>query len=55
MVTHGENSSVLKDTLKAFNVFKNKQKAVWGNVFWCLKVYIFWKCSHYTIHREKQC
>ena len=40
----------LKDTLKAFDDFKNKQKRVWSNVFWYIKVCIFWKCIQYTIH-----
>ena len=26
--------SIIKDTLKAFNNFKNKQKTVSNNVFW---------------------
>ena len=34
----------LKDTLKAFDDFKHKHKSVWSNVFWYIKVYIFWKC-----------
>ena len=32
---------MIKDTLKAFNDFKNKQKNVRSNVFWYVKVYIF--------------
>ena len=52
------NSSILdvpiiKDTLKAFDDFKTKQKCVWSNVFWYVKVYIFWKCIQYTIHWDK--
>ena len=43
----------LKDTMKAFNDFKNKQKSVWSNVFWYLKICIFWKCIQYTIHWDK--
>ena len=42
-----------KDTLKAFNDFKNKQKSVRSNVFWCVKVCTFWKCILYTIHWDK--
>ena len=34
---------ILKDTRKAFDNFKNKQKSVWGNVFWYVKECIF--CS----------
>ena len=33
----------VKNTLKAFDDFKNKQKSVWSNVFLYVKVYIFWK------------
>ena len=34
----------LKDALKVFNDFNNKQKKVWSNVFWYVKVCIFSKC-----------
>ena len=44
---------VLKDTPKAFDDFKNKQKSVWSNAFWYVKVCIFWKCIQYTIHWDK--
>ena len=27
----------VKDTLKAFHDFENKQKSVWSNVFWYVK------------------
>ena len=33
----------LKDTLKAFHVFENKQKSAWGNAFCDVKVCKFWK------------
>ena len=36
--------ALFKDTLKAFDDFKNKQRSVWSNVFWYVKVCIFWKC-----------
>ena len=42
-----------KDTLKAFNVFKRKQKSVWKSVVWFVKVYIFWNCIQRTIHSGK--
>ena len=29
----------LKDTLKAFDDFKNKQKSAWSNIFGNVKVY----------------
>ena len=31
----------IKDILKAFNDFKNKQKSVWSNAFWYVKICIF--------------
>ena len=43
----------IKDTLKAFDDFKNKQKSVWSNAFWYVKVCIFWKCIQYTIYWDK--
>ena len=41
----------LKDTLKAFDDFKNKQKSVWS-MYVCI-VYIFRKCIQCTIHWGK--
>ena len=41
------------DTLKAFDDFKMKQKSVWSNVFWYVKVCIFYKCIQQTIHWDK--
>ena len=42
-----------KDTLKAFNDFKIKQESVRSNVFWYVRVYIFWNCTIYTIQWDK--
>ena len=53
MYHYSSNSKPLKDTLKAFNDFKNKQKSVWSNIFWYIKVCIFWGCIRYTMHRDK--
>ena len=44
---------MVKDTLQAYEDFKNKQKSVWSNVFPYVKVCIFWKCIQYTIHWDK--
>ena len=42
------NNAFLKDTLKAFDGFKNKQKSTWGNVFLVYKsIYIL---KVYSIH-----
>ena len=43
----------LKNTLKAFDDFKNKQKSVWSNVFCYVKVCILWKSVQYNIHLVK--
>ena len=43
----------IKDTLKVFDDFKNKQKSVWSSVFCYVKVCIFWKCIQYTIYWDK--
>ena len=45
---------LFKDILKAFDDFKNKQKSVWSNVVWYVKVCIFWKCLQYTTHWDKK-
>ena len=43
----------LKDTLKAFNNLKKQQKSVWTNVFWYIKVCMFWKCIQYNMQWDK--
>ena len=46
----------LKDTLKVFVNFRNKQQVyeVCKSItFWYVKVCIFWKCIRYTIHWDK--
>ena len=45
-------AEVFKDTLKVFDDFKYKQKCVW-NVFWHVKLFIFWKFIQCTIHWDK--
>ena len=45
--------ALLKDTLKAFGDFQDKQKCGWSNAFWYIKVCIFWKCVQYTIDWDK--
>ena len=34
----------------SFLTIKNKQKSAWSNVFWYIKVCLFWKCIQCTIH-----
>ena len=34
-------------------VLKTSNKGVWSNVFWYVKVFIFWKCIQHTIHWDK--
>ena len=45
--------NLFKDTLKAFENFKNKQESVWFDIFWYIKLCISWKCIQYTIHWDK--
>ena len=33
----------IKDTLTAFEDFKNKEKSLWAKVSWCVKAYILLK------------
>ena len=49
----GKMLNHVKDTLKVFDGFKNKQKGVWSNVFWYEKACIFWKWIQYAIHWDK--
>ena len=37
----------------AFNDFKNKEKSPSRNIFWYVKVCIFWKLIQYTVHWDK--
>ena len=34
-------------------ILKTSKKSVWSNVFWYVKVCIFWKCIQHTIHWDK--
>ena len=34
-------------------VLKTSNKSVWSNVFWYVKVCIFWKCTQHIIHWDK--
>ena len=47
------DSFSVKDTLKAFDDFKNKQKNVSSKVFFIDTSIIFWKFIQYTIYWEK--
>ena len=42
-----------KDTLKAFDDFKDKQRSARSIAFWYVKICIFWKCIQYTIYWDK--
>ena len=44
---------LLKNTLRISTILKTRKKSVWSNVFWCVKVCIFWNCIQYTIHWDK--
>ena len=41
------------DTLKDFDDLKTSKRSVWSNVFWYVKLYIFWKFIKYTTHWDK--
>ena len=43
----------LKDTLKGFDDLKNKQKNVWSNVFWYVKLCVFWQFIQYISSKNK--
>ena len=43
---------IVKDRVKAFHDFKNKQKRLWRNVFWHVKVGIFSKFIHHSVYIE---
>ena len=34
-------------------ILKTSNKSVWSNVFWYIKVCIFWKCIQYTVHWDR--
>ena len=34
-------------------VLKTSNRSVWSNVFWYVKVCIFWKCTQHIIHWDK--
>ena len=42
--------TTVKYTLKLSTIFKTSNKSVWSNVFWYVKVCIFWKCIQYPMH-----
>ena len=34
-------------------ILKTRNKSAWSNVFWYVKIWIFWKCIQYSIHWDK--
>ena len=38
---------------RLLTILETSNKSVWNNVFWYVKVCIFWKCIQYAIHRDK--
>ena len=38
---------------RLFTILKASNKSIWSNVFWYVKVFIFWKFIQYTIHWDK--
>ena len=43
----------LRKQWRLLTILKNKQKSVWSNVFWYVKVRIFRKCIQYVIQWDK--
>ena len=44
---------ILRIHRRLLTYLKTSYKSVWSNVFWYVKVYIFWKLIQYTIHYDK--
>ena len=34
-------------------ILKTSNQSIWSNLFWYVKVCIFWKCIQYTVHSDK--
>ena len=34
-------------------ILKTSNKSLWRNVFWYVRVFIFWECIQYTIHWDE--
>ena len=45
--------TVLRIHWKLSTILKTSNKIIWSNVFWYVKVCVFWKCIQYTIHWNK--
>ena len=45
--------SDLRIDWRPLTVLEISYRSVWTNVFWYVKVYMFWKCIQYTIHWDK--
>ena len=48
-----KNRKAVRVQWRLSTILKISNKIVWSNVFWYLKVCIFWKWSRYTIHWYK--
>ena len=40
----------LKIQWRLSTILETSSKSVWSNIFWYVKICIFWKCIQYTIH-----
>ena len=47
------NTWLLRIHYRLSAILKTSNKSVWSNVFWHVKVFIFWKFIQYTIHWDK--
>ena len=45
--------SYLRTHWRLSTILKTRNKSVWSNMLWYVKVYIFWKSIQYAIHWDK--
>ena len=46
----GKITAAFKIYWNLSTILKRSSKNVWSNVFWYVKIYIFWKFIQYTMH-----
>ena len=49
----GKITAAFKIYWNLSTILKRSSKSVWSNVFWYVKIYIFWKFIQYTMHWDK--
>ena len=53
-VSRNNVNLILRIDWKLSTILETSNKNVWSNIFWYIKVCIFWKCIQYTIIEIKQ-